>query len=78
MIADIFYPIFTQMISNLACFIQRKKQNCLGASHPCLHQGIALDSLRGFQLPPDAQLQLFLAFWPKTDEPELILYYPLT
>ena len=39
MIADIFYPKFSLRIIALACFIQ-KIQNCLGVSHPHLHQGI--------------------------------------
>ena len=47
MIADIFYPIFTLMITILACFIRKKKENCSGDLHPHVHQGIALDSMEG-------------------------------
>ena len=55
-------------------FIWEKKQNCSGVSHPCLHQGIALGPLGGLQLPPDPQVQLFLAL-PKTNAPIFFLYY---
>ena len=41
MIADNFYPMFTLTI--LTCFVRKK--NCLGALHPCLHQGITMDPL---------------------------------
>ena len=51
------------------------EKNCLGASHPCLHQGITLDR-GGLQLPPEPQLQSFLVL-PKTNAPIFFLYYPL-
>ena len=72
MIANIFYPIFTLTITGLACFMRKK---LFGFLHPRLHQGIALDLLGGLQLPPDPQLQSFLA-WPKTDVPIFFLHYP--
>ena len=76
MIADLFYPTFTLTITVLACFIRRKK--LFEGSRPCLHQGIALYLLGegGLQLPPDAQLQSFLAL-PITNAPIFLLYYPL-
>ena len=74
MITDTLYPIFTLTITVLACFIQKNKNKKNVGLHP--HQGISLDPLRGLQLPPDPQLQLFLAL-PKTDAPIFFLYYPL-
>ena len=49
---------------------EKKKQNCSEVSHPCLHQGIALN------LPPDPQPQSLLALL-KTDMPIFFLYSPL-
>ena len=40
--ADIFYPIFTITVTNLVCFIRKKKQSCSGVLHPLLHQVSAL------------------------------------
>ena len=82
MIADIFYPIFTLTITILACFIRKKKENCLGDLHPHVHQGIALDSMEGGRgegltaHPGRPASQSFLAF-PKTNAPIFFLYYPL-
>ena len=67
MIADIFYPIFTLTITILVCF-SHKKATLLGVLHPCLHQGITLDT-------PDPQLQSFLAL-PKTDAPIFLCIIP--
>ena len=60
MITDNFYPIFTLAITILACFIQKtKNKKKIGELQP--YKGISLDPVRGLQLPPDPQLQLFLA-----------------
>ena len=73
MIADIFYPISTLTITVLAYFIRKKMfRGFAPTSSPGHHPG----PLRGLQLPPDPQLQLFLAL-SKTDAPILFLYYPL-
>ena len=76
MITDNFYPIFTLPITILACVIQKpkNKNKKLGELHP--YKGISLDPLRGLQLPPAPQLQLFLAL-PKTNAPIFFLYHPL-
>ena len=54
----------------------KKKQDCSEVSHTCLQQAVALGPLRGLQLPPDPQIELFLAL-PKTNLPVFFLYYPL-
>ena len=59
MIADIFYPIFTLMITILACFIWKKK---LSALHPRLQQGITLDTLESLQLPPRSPAAILFGF----------------
>ena len=53
MFADIFYPIFTLMITVLVCFIWKKtkKQNCLGVSHPFLNQDIPLTPRGAYNSP---------------------------
>ena len=51
MIVDIFYPIFTLTITILASFMRKKKQNYSGDLHPCLHQGITLDSRGAYSSP---------------------------
>ena len=75
MIADIFYPIFNLTITVLACFI-RKKAKLFRDLHTRVFQGTALDPLGGLELPPDPQLQSFLAM-PRIDTPIFFLYYPL-
>ena len=55
-------------------FYTKKQKQKNGGLHP--HQSISLDPLRGLQLPPDPQLQSFLAL-PKTDAPIFFLYCPL-
>ena len=62
MIADTFYPIFTLMINVLACFIRKKKQNCLLALYPCLQQGITLDTLGSFTAPPKPPAGILFGF----------------
>ena len=69
MIADNFYPIFTLVITVLACFIQKK----LGALPPPAY---LLGLPGGLTAPTDPQLQSFLAL-PKTNESIFFLYYPL-
>ena len=44
---------------------KKKKQNYFGDLDPHVHQGITLDPMGGLQLPPDPQLQSFLAL-PRT------------
>ena len=72
--ADIFYIHPNNY--HFSMFYKKKKQNCSGDLHPCIHQSITLDPLGGLQLPPDVHLQLFLAL-PRTDAPIFFLYYPL-
>ena len=82
MIADIFYPIFTLMITILACFIRKKKgklfwgfaPSCSPRYCPGLHGG---GEKGGLQLAPDPPAsQSFLAF-PRTDAPIFFLSHPL-
>ena len=70
MIADIFYPIFTITITNLVCFIRKKKTKFFGGFAPT-------PSPRHHPGPPgDLQLQPFLTL-TKTNGPIFFLYYPL-
>ena len=57
MIADIFYPILTLMITVLVYFIWQKK--CLEALHPCLHQGITLALLGAYNSPQTPSCNCF-------------------
>ena len=57
----IFYPSIHPNDHHFRMFYKKKKRNCSGDLHPCFHQDIAPDPLGGLQLPPDPQLQLFLA-----------------
>ena len=78
MIADIFHPIFT-LITILVCFIRKKKAKLFRGFAPSLsprHHPGPHGWEGGLQLPPDPQLQSFLAL-PRTDALIFFLYYPL-
>ena len=77
MIADIFYPIFTLMITVLACCTWKKTKFVSGL---CTHAFTRASPWTpwggGLQLPPDTQLQLILAL-SKTNMTIFFLYYTL-
>ena len=64
------------MITILVCFIRKKKAKLFKDLHTHIFQGITLDLLGSLKLPPDPQLQSFLAL-PRTDAPIFFMYYPL-
>ena len=73
MIADTFYPKFTITITNLACFIRKKKAKLFGVFVPTPSPRHHPGPPEGLQLPREPQLQPFLAL-TKTDVPISFLY----
>ena len=77
MMADIFYPISTLMITVLAfSVLYMKKTKLFGGFAPTPSQRHRHRPPGGLTVPPDTQLQSFLAS-PKTNAPIFFLYYPL-
>ena len=76
MIADISYPIFTLTITILACFIRKKSKIVQGFVYTRSPRHRPESPGEDLKLPPDPQLQSFLAL-PRTDTPIFFLYYPL-
>ena len=75
MISDIFYPIFTLMISILACFVRRKSKivQRFAYTRSSRHR---TGPPGGLKTPPDLHLQSFLAL-PRPNAAIFFLYYPL-